>query len=56
MASARMKDKSHAHEILVKEELGIDAEEIKVDNLVTIIINYYDSYHSFIKGRTLSSK
>ena len=24
-----MKDKTHAHEILVKEELGIDADELK---------------------------
>lgn len=29
MASDIMKDKDHAHEILVKEELGINAEEIK---------------------------
>ncbi len=29
MASSIMTDKSHAHEILVKEELGINAEEIK---------------------------
>jgi predicted membrane protein (TIGR00267 family) len=29
MASGIMKDKSHAHEILVKEELGINAEELK---------------------------
>lgn len=29
MASEIMLDKSHAHEIMVKEELGIDAEELK---------------------------
>ncbi len=29
MASEIMKDKSHAHEVLVKEELGINAEELK---------------------------
>ncbi|MCI0750663.1 MAG: VIT1/CCC1 transporter family protein [Flammeovirgaceae bacterium] len=29
MAEEIMKDKSHAHEVLVKEELGINAEEIK---------------------------
>lgn len=29
MADEIMKDKSHAHEVLVKEELGIDAEELK---------------------------
>jgi vacuolar iron transporter family protein len=29
MAASIMKDKSHAHEVLVKEELGIDAEELK---------------------------
>lgn len=29
MAADIMKDKSHAHEILIKEELGINAEELK---------------------------
>lgn len=29
MASEIMKDKTHAHEVLVKEELGINAEELK---------------------------
>jgi len=29
MAADIMKDKSHAHEVLVKEELGINAEELK---------------------------
>jgi VIT1/CCC1 family predicted Fe2+/Mn2+ transporter len=29
IASETMKDKSHAHEVLVKEELGINAEELK---------------------------
>jgi predicted membrane protein (TIGR00267 family) len=29
MAEDIMKDKSHAHEVLVKEELGINAEELK---------------------------
>jgi vacuolar iron transporter family protein len=29
MATTIMRDKGHAHEVLVKEELGIDAEEIK---------------------------
>ena len=29
MANDTMKDKGHAYEILVKEELGIDAEELK---------------------------
>lgn len=29
MAAEIMKDKSHAHEVLVKEELGINAEELK---------------------------
>jgi vacuolar iron transporter family protein len=29
MSSEIMKDKNHAHEVLVKEELGINAEEIK---------------------------
>jgi vacuolar iron transporter family protein len=29
MATTIMSDKGHAHEVLVKEELGIDAEEIK---------------------------
>jgi VIT1/CCC1 family predicted Fe2+/Mn2+ transporter len=29
MAAEVMKDKSHAHEVLVKEELGINAEELK---------------------------
>ena len=29
MAAETMKDKAHAHEVLVKEELGINAEELK---------------------------
>ncbi|MBL7858674.1 MAG: VIT1/CCC1 transporter family protein [Cyclobacteriaceae bacterium] len=29
MASSIMQDKDHAHEVLVKEELGIDADELK---------------------------
>lgn len=29
MAATAMKDKNHAHEVLVKEELGINAEELK---------------------------
>ena len=29
MAAEIMKDKTHAHDVLVKEELGINAEELK---------------------------
>ncbi|MBI3133369.1 MAG: VIT1/CCC1 transporter family protein [Bacteroidetes bacterium] len=41
MAAEIMKDKSHAHDVLVKEELGINAEELKGSAMEAALYSFF---------------
>ena len=41
MADEIMKDKNYAHEVLVKEELGIDAEELKGSAMEAALYSFF---------------